>query len=188
MILPATAKATDGVCMACKQGIRKNLDSTKKYYEEQRKPDPVRDYWKVLVHRVHHTPEGFYGLSPTERTYYAVCLFEGEIYNGGVHQFFYNSSGNFYSEVIAGLQELGAIKSLELLLLAKQVLFSDVDLPAATAERREILPWWPKDKTAPTPAWSVELDSIDGKFYADPDKLGERLRYYALYHKLIPEI
>ena len=187
MILPTTAQATGGVCMACKAGIRKNLTSAKEYYAEQRKPNPARDYWGELVNRVHKTPEGFSGLLPVERVYYAVSVFEGEVYNGGVHQFFYNSSGNFYPTVVAGLRELGAATSLELLLRARQSLFPDSEPPTDWEARREVLPWWPKDKNAPTPAWSIETERIDKELWTDPDKLGERLQEYAARHKLIPD-
>jgi hypothetical protein len=187
MILPATAGATGGVCMACKNGIRKNLERAKAFYAEQRKPDPARDYWSELVNRVYETPEGFSGLSPVERVYYAVCVFEGEVYNGGVHQFFSNSAGNYYPTVVAGLNELGATRSLELLLQARQALFPDVEPPTDWEARRAVLPWWPEDETAPTPGWSIEIDGINKELWKDSDKLCQRLQDYATRHNLIPK-
>lgn len=153
---------------------------------EQRKPKPTRDYWGELVNRVYKTTEGFSGLSPVERVYFAVCVFEGEVYNGGVHQFFYNS-GNFYPTVVVGLRDLGAITTLELLSRASRALFPDSEPPTDWEACREVLPWWPEDKNAPTPAWSIETERIDKELWTDPDKLHERLQEYAARHNLFPD-
>lgn len=179
-ILTATAARTNGLCMACKQGIRKNIESSKKYYEEQRKPDPFRDYWKDLTHRVHQTTEGFDGLSPKEKTYYAVCILDGEVYNGGLHQFFFNHSGEYYREALNGLAELGAFYSRELLIAARLALFPNGDMPHETRLRREMLCSYPDES-----ATDRILDELDKKYYEDPDKLGELLRKYALSHRLV---
>src|ERR1051326_5628751 len=103
-MLASTAARTGGLCMACKQGIRKHIESARVYYQQQRLPDPFRDYWRDLVRSVHDTPDGFYRLSPQEQTYFSVCLLDGEVYNGGMHQFFYNSSGDHYAEALRGLR------------------------------------------------------------------------------------
>src|ERR1044071_1964337 len=90
LILCATAERTGGVCMPCKHGNRENLERAKEYYKKQREYDPVRELWKSLVHRVHKTNAGFAGMSEVEKTYFTVCVLEGEVYNGGMHQFFSN--------------------------------------------------------------------------------------------------
>jgi hypothetical protein len=38
-ILPTTAQATGGVCMACKNGIRKNIEKSKEYYRQEREKE-----------------------------------------------------------------------------------------------------------------------------------------------------
>ena len=38
-ILPATAQATGGVCMACKNGIRKDIEKSKDYYRKEREKE-----------------------------------------------------------------------------------------------------------------------------------------------------
>ena len=160
--------------MACKQGIRKHLDSAKVHHHRQRQPDPFRDYWKDLVRRVYAAPDGFYRLSPQEQTYFSVCLLDGEVYNGGMHQFFYNSSGDYYAESLRGLEELGALRCRALLLAACNAFFPAGEPPRDTAARREILPE-PSD----------DLDELEREFWSDPDKLGDRLRDYALRHHLV---
>src|SRR5579864_6435808 len=44
-----------------------------------------------------------------------VELLEGEINNGGFHQFFYNSTGNETAEMIQALKTIGATKTADIL-------------------------------------------------------------------------
>src|SRR5687767_5187719 len=121
-ILATTAARTGGLCMACKQGIRNNIEASKAYYKRQREPDPFRDHWSILVHRVHES-DGFHDLSPQEQTYFTVTVLEGEVYNGGMDQFFFNSSGDYYREAVRGLEELEAWRCRALLIAACRGLF-----------------------------------------------------------------
>ena len=182
-ILPTTAKATGGICMACKQGIRQDIESSKKYYEAQRQYDPFKELWKSLVHRIYKTKEGLHGLSPAERTYYCVLVLEGEVYNGGMHQYFSNSSGDDYKATIDGLLELKAFKALLLLTEAKNLLFEG-DVPEDPAARNEAIKDY-EDSGSPPPAWVQELERIDQGFWDDPDGLGERLEAFAREHGLV---
>lgn len=184
-MLAATAARTGGLCMACKQGIRNSIEASKVYYQQQSRPDPFRDYRKALVERACCAPDGFYRLSHHEQTYYLGSILEGEVYNGGIGQFFDNSSGDFYRETLDALVELGAVRCHAILLAAKQVLFAQDDPPRDRAERMAAMPEGPDEPNAPRPAWDLELERLDDEFYTDPDKLGERLRRYALYHALV---
>ncbi len=47
---------------------------------------PQALYWSALVNRVYDGGEGFAGLSPAERSYYAVSVLSGEVHNGGFDQ------------------------------------------------------------------------------------------------------
>ena len=178
-ILPSTAEVTGGICMACKQGIRKNIEASKKYYEEQRKYDPFRELWRSLVNCVHKTPEGYRGLSSDERTYFAVGVLDGEVYNGGMHQFFSNSSGEYYDDAVNGLLELKALKTVELLMRSKVLLFGDSDPPADHMLRNRQIRDYPEGPSAPEPEWVTELERIDDLYYEDPDGLGDRLDEFA---------
>lgn len=183
-ILPATAEATGGVCMACKQGIRQNIDASKKYYEAQRNYNPIRELWVSLVKRVHRTEDGFDGLNADEKIYYAVGCLDGEVYNGGMHQFFTNSSGALYSVVVDGLLELKAHKALRLLTSAANLLF-DNGVPEDRQARFDAIKDYPKDSTHPNPPWVDELESIDKQYWEDPDGLGERLESFARSRGLV---
>jgi hypothetical protein len=171
--------------MACKQGIRKNIEASKIYYQQQRQPDPFRDHWVNLVHRVYDTPDGFYRLSRPEQTYYLACMLEGEVYNGGIGQFFDNSSGDFYRETLDALDEIGAVQCRVLLIAAKEALFRGGDPPREMRARIKSMPKYPESPDAPRPAWDLELERISDEFCSDPDQLQEKLRKYALDHQLV---
>jgi hypothetical protein len=65
--------------MACKQGIRQDIEASKRYCEEQRRYDPFDELWKSLVHRVYKTDAGYAGLSAAERRYYSVGALDGAV-------------------------------------------------------------------------------------------------------------
>lgn len=172
LILPATATKTGGLCMACKQGIRSQIEKSKKFYEESKKYDPYRELWASLVSRVHHSKDGVSDLTDDERLYYSVGLLDGEVYNGGFDQYFTNSSGDTYKYAIDGLLALRADESLNLLLRAKEVLFDDKEPHLDCEARRDYLRKTEKEYTAKL------LDELDKLYYKDPDGLGEKLNKF----------
>src|SRR5262245_9748370 len=54
-------------------------------------------------------------LTPAARTLYLVGMFEGEVINGGISQFFSNSAGNHAQETLDALRHIGAGLSAGLL-------------------------------------------------------------------------
>jgi len=85
-----------------------------------------------LTERVWGSPGGFNALSDPEKLYYALDLFQGEVNNGGFHQFFFNSSGSYYELIESGLVTFDEPQALELLHQAKQVVFPETLVPADT--------------------------------------------------------
>ena len=51
---------------------------------------------------------GYDGLSPYERHCEALLALEGDVMNGGLSQYFFNSSGDLAPVALAALAELGA--------------------------------------------------------------------------------
>ena len=98
LILPTTAARNDGLCIPCKGGYRQTIEDGKPFHTERRRylASPQALYWSALVNRVYDGGEGFAGLSPAERSYYAVSVLSGEVHNGGFDQYFGNSSGDQY--------------------------------------------------------------------------------------------
>jgi len=179
MILLSTAERTGGVCMACKQGIRQDIERAKNFYEVQKKYDPYRELWKSLVHRVYKTDEGFGGLTSDEKVYFSVCVLDGEVYNGGIEQFFTNSSGALYNEAVSGLRLLEATHTLDLLFRAKKILFGDNDPSENREERWDAIRKYSEDNSEPPPDWAIALEEVEKAYVEDPDKLGVRLTHFA---------
>lgn len=69
--------------------------------------------WKILERRWGEL--GFEGLTTEEREVISLFWLEGETMNGGLDQFFHNSSGDLAPHAISGLKRIGAHKSLALL-------------------------------------------------------------------------
>jgi hypothetical protein len=150
--------------MACKQGIRQPIEAAKVYHHQQRQRDPFRDFWTALVRRIYDAPDGFYRLSNPEQTYYLATVLRGEVFNGGIGQFFDNSSGDFYRETLDALEELGAMRCHALLVAAKLVLFPHAEPPREQAARYEMMPSIPIHRTRHDPigiwSWSGSATSF----------------------------
>jgi hypothetical protein len=182
LILPTTAESTGGICMACKQGIRRIIEKSRAFYKAQRQYDPVRELWVSLVNRSSNDPD-LSTFSKSEITYFTIGILEGEIYNGGFDQFFSNSSGMYYEEAALGLAEIGAHQSLTILKQASAAIFGRRAPPKNRSERWKLMNrgrWWKR--------WIASNDSIvealDKQFWADPDKLADLLNKYAEDHCL----
>jgi hypothetical protein len=173
--------------MPCKDGYRESIEEGKRYIREERESrltDPYRKLWVSLVEKVYHSPTGFDGLSHREKLYFAVGLLEGDVYNGGFHQYFFNNSGSYYSYAEEGLIALGAFEKLELLQKAREVLFPDASVPEKTGERRRTLPSYPEGNLL-TPKWNEVLDDFDKRYWADSEGIAIRLETFARSHGLV---
>lgn len=108
LMLERTAIKYDGKCIPCSKGYRKDIENSKIYYEEQKNrlqlPESV--YWRELCEITSDPERGFESLDENEKLYYAVCLLEGEIYNGGFEQYFTNSSSDHFDHAIRALEVL----------------------------------------------------------------------------------
>ena len=173
--------------MPCKQGIRENIEASKEYYKKQKEYDPVRELWKSLVSRVHQTDEGFSGLNEEEKIYFSVCVLDGETYNGGIEQFFSNSSGEYYKWAADGLLELRAFSCLKLLREAKEILFGANTIPHDQGARYEAMKKLSseEEEIENYPDWFKRLEKLDSEYYEDPDNLGVKLDEYAEAHGLV---
>jgi hypothetical protein len=173
--------------MPCKGGYRESIDEGKRHIGEQRErmlTDPYRKLWVSLAELVHRSPSGFDGLSHPQKLYFAVSLLEGDVYNGGFHQYFFNNAGSYYVYAEEGLIALGAFQTLELLQEAKDVLFPSIPVPISIAERRRALSSYPEDNS-PTPEWSEKLDALDNRYWADSEGITLRLEAFARNHGLV---
>ena len=90
--------------------------------------EPVAALWPDLVDTVFRDRPDQANtdrLGPSATVLYDVSWFWGEIINGGLSQFFSNSSGNRAHESLVGLRQIGANLCVELLEMALTV-FPDI--------------------------------------------------------------
>lgn len=164
-ILPSTALKNDGECTPCKGGYHvSSIDEGKlrRIKEKERFDAPDAEFWRSLVNRVYDENQGFSSLTEPEKLFYAVCLLEGEVYNGGIEQFFSNSSADYYAFSVRALEILNAAAWLSLLLEAKKLLFGYQDVPNDTQLRRRML--LAMDLDADESEIARKLDGIDARF------------------------
>jgi len=69
----------------------------------------VDDTWIALVRKEAAT--GMKSLSDRERAFYVINNLFAEVGNGGMEQYYFNSSGDYATEVVAALQTIGAASS-----------------------------------------------------------------------------
>ncbi|HFD32883.1 MAG TPA: DUF4375 domain-containing protein [Gammaproteobacteria bacterium] len=179
LILPTTASKNDGLCMPCKNGYRESIEKSKTYYAKERELDkscPFRALWRELVRKVYDEPNGFDKLSEEEKQYFAVGVLDGEVHNGGIIQFFDNSSGEYYRYAELGLVRIGAKKSLHILRKAKETTFGGDAVPKEQEKR-----WrYTRDKEV-----EKALERLDTEYYESQDEIGEMLEAFALESGLI---
>lgn len=115
------------------------------------------------------TKAEFMQLAPKVQVAYCLHRFEAEVNNGGFHQFFSNSTGEYVAETIQALVEIGATKTSELLKRAVSIGF-----PAG----------YPKDasqyETSVADFDDVvdELDALDQEFFNYAEPLTELVNKY----------
>ncbi|MBS1724293.1 MAG: DMP19 family protein [Armatimonadetes bacterium] len=105
------------------------------------------------------------------RAVYTSMLLENEVNNGGFFQFFWNSSGIYAQEAVAGLQLLGAKKTEGLLKSAILTFKKDFPNGLDPSKRGDI----PEYKLQEN---SSHLSRFDDAFYKGTDDLSKlRIRY-----------
>jgi uncharacterized protein DUF4375 len=182
MILVATAESNGGLCLPCKRGYRDRIEEGKLRYAERKlaeaNPDPAAKHWRWLVNEV--TSGAFVHLSAENQLYFAAVLLEGEVYNGGLQQFFTNSSGDYHAYAVRGLEEMGAAECLRILLAAKQVLFGARDVPDDRFSRIDHMQRMGS-------ARARELDEFNRQFGKEAATFHKLAAQYARKHELYPD-
>jgi hypothetical protein len=106
---------------------------------------------------------GYDNLNDYEKGYYAVWWFVTEVNDGGLHQFFFNSSGGYLPEVRMGLRMMGATQTLGIFDRAIGLL-GRPELPRDDAERRDIV-------LKLSPDAEAGLDELTDEFYNSSEDL-----------------
>jgi Domain of unknown function (DUF4375) len=181
LILHSTAERTEGLCMPCKGGYRKDIEASIQRREVQKeyRESSERKHWISLVDRVYKQPQGFDALSPQEQKFFAMSILIGEVRNGGFDQYFSNSSGDYYLLTLVALSEIGAATSFRMLVEAKEIIFGENPVPTTQTGRLATFPPYPEDSQPDPQDWSSRLDALDRQFWKHPDDLPERIEKYA---------
>ncbi|MFT7051509.1 MAG: hypothetical protein ACJAZK_002120 [Psychroserpens sp.] len=86
----------------------------------------------------------FSELSQPEQTFIYIDVFESELVNGGVFDFFYNTSGAYAHEVLEAYEAIGAKESVELVNQAIKS-FPELPVPKDIIFRRSFMSGLDKD-------------------------------------------
>jgi hypothetical protein len=108
-----------------------------------------------------------------QKIVYHITRLESEIYNGGLNQFFFNSSGQYTIETLESLRKIGATETVNI--LEKAISFwPNSYVPQNTVTRRQEL--LEKVEQIANPVWE-ELDKV---YYKDEDKITKKLFQFIL--------
>jgi hypothetical protein len=189
-IHPDTAAKNDGVCTPCKGDYKKHQDEidAAKFSEKERawyRQSAESRYWRHLVDRA---DKDISQLNRIERTYFCVRLFDAEVNNGGFHQFFSNSSGDYFSETMSALYKIDAIDTFMSLHMAKEILFEDSAVPIDRDERQKLLGHTYSEDKYENDDVIIDNDDpltwLDRDYYEDKDEIAKKLEDYARVNNL----
>jgi len=114
-----------------------------------------QDFWNTLHNH------GLTALSRLQRDALCVLNFQAEINNGGMHQYFLNSSGDFAGETPAVFRRIGAEEAARILSEAN-AFFGQDGPPADREARMAALLAFPKNL-------ENRIDELTGEFYRAED-------------------
>lgn len=114
-------------------------------------------------------------LSAPERLFYVAQVLEEEVNNGGFDQFFYNSSGNFASELEAAFELIGAGKTAAI--CGKALAALGAELPMDCEARRE---WMEENQTD---EMTEILGECDEAFFAYEEDLAALNKAFVLLNR-----
>jgi len=126
-----------------------------------------------IADKIHKT--GYDSLSIPEQVLHHVYWLESEVNNGGFHQYFYNSSGDYALDTPGALDQIGAHHTAKLLRRAIE-LFPGGPPPRDLQQRREQL-------DSLSEAARAKLEKLDSEFYEYHDPLEELQVKYMLAHQ-----
>ena len=114
-------------------------------------------------------------LSEAERTFYITQTLEMEINNGGFSQFFYNTSGNFSSELVNAFSAIGA--NATAVICQKAISAFGQDIPTDQEERQKMLDELESEEL------NEILEECDNAFFDYADDLNELNYTFAINNK-----
>jgi hypothetical protein len=117
--------------------------------------------------------DGIAGLSDAEAGIFSIYWFVAETNNGGMHQFFFNDSGQLAVSALRYLEQIGAAKTADILRRAI-ALFPGGKVPTDQEERRETLLAMDEE--------CVLFDPLTDELYSCGEDVNEFHQAYATAH------
>ncbi len=105
----------------------------------------------------------------TDEVLSLIDALEGEVNNGGFHQYFYNSAGDRTAETIQALEIIGALAMADIVKRAAQK-FPNGMPPMNRSDRQNVLL-----QSYPN---ATQFRALDEEFYQYPDNLGALITKY----------
>lgn len=115
-------------------------------------------------------------MPPPYRTVHVLTLLTGELFNGGMHQFFSNSSGAFAPAAAQALRDIG--KDVAAATIDQAIAMFPKPYPISTTERRRVS--FAHDWNA----WDDKLDSLTNAI--DGEDIQKALAIYARQQDILP--
>jgi hypothetical protein len=141
----------------------------------------------LLALKVYHSPTGFDGLSHPQKLYFAVGLLEGEVYNGGFQQYFFNDSGSYYAYAEERPDRSRRIPDAPTIAGSQRDSVSWRSRPCKNRGAPTVTSFRPAGKS-PTPKWSEKLDNLDKRFWADSEGIAVRFEAFARNQGLVSNV
>jgi len=126
------------------------------------------DNFEFVSNKLHEL--GYDNLTEREKMVYTLWWFEGELNNGGFHQYFFNSSGDHANQALTFLENIGAVQVSRLLKEAIKTAFGDL-APVERSERQELLDIDEEKKME-------QLDQLDQVFYEIDESITQLLNVF----------
>lgn len=164
--------ARNGVVAAALQQARENLSDENRlsYLQSRLLPGPSGFGDAATIQaEIERMP-------PPYRTVYVLTLLTGELFNGGMHQFFSNSSGAFAPAAAQALRDVG--KDAAAATIDQAIALFPKPYPISTAERRRVS--FAHDWNA----WDDKLDSLTNAI--DGEDVQKALAIYARQQDILP--
>lgn len=116
-------------------------------------------------------------LTPAERTFYAVQIFEQEVNNGGFPQFLDNDSGQFAGEIEGALRDVGAIRAAEI--CGEMLGHIGGPIPTDWTVRRA----WLDDQADAWEENSAVMDALNDQLMEEMDALDDLSYQWVMDHR-----
>jgi len=157
--------------------IKKALDGANKQIAERAaEAMPVLKGVSKVTKRVFIRMDevGFENLNQPEKVVASVEMMINEVNNGGFDQYFFNSSGDYAAQTLAGLKEIDA-RDTEEILTKSMALFGRKGPSSDRTVRIKQLENFSKSSQA-------QLSDLDERFYKKPDNIEMKLYLYVAEH------